>query len=60
MSLISQFVTHFWGGRFVGGVGYGIVGSIFSLLSEFKSQKGWVACWMGAECRVSNQRINII
>ena len=44
MSLISQFVTHFWGGCFVGVWGCGIVGSIFSLLSEFKSQKGLCGC----------------
>jgi len=55
MSLISQFVTHFWSGR-LWGVGYRIVGSIFSLLSELKSQKGGNACEMvqDAECRVSS------
>jgi hypothetical protein len=44
MRLISQFVTHFWSGCFVGIVGYGIVGSVFSLLSEFKKEMGWDAC----------------
>ena len=53
MRLISQFATHFWSvGVWV--VGYVIVGSIFSLLSEFKSQKGRCACWKGEECRVQS------
>ena len=39
---------------FVGIVGYGIVGSVFSLLSEFKRKKDRCACEMGAECRVQS------
>jgi hypothetical protein len=38
----------------VGVIGCGIVGSIFSLLSEFKSQKDRADCWKGAEYRVQS------
>ena len=51
MSLISQFVTHFWS-RGLWGVGCEIVGSIFSLLSEFKRKKDRCDCRMGVECSV--------
>jgi hypothetical protein len=34
-------------------VGCVIVGSIFSLLSEFKCHKVGSTCWKGAGCRVS-------